>query len=110
MSFCQYWPQVVDRTGEGCVNARTPQQNEPVTGAPGPLDVPETQADESNVTDRTIVLAERYVDEAVRAHCLRVAAWAGELATALGISEAERKLIEQSALFHHVPQLWMNRR
>jgi putative nucleotidyltransferase with HDIG domain len=56
------------------------------------------------VTNRAIVLAEGCTDESVRAHCLRVAAWASELAGALGLSEAERRLVEQTALFHHVPK------
>ena len=44
-------------------------------------------------------------DIAVRAHCLRVATWSSELAGALGLSESERKLVEQAAISHHVPEL-----
>jgi putative nucleotidyltransferase with HDIG domain len=42
---------------------------------------------------------------AVRAHCLRVAAWSSELAGAIGLSETERKLVEQAAIAHHIPEI-----
>ena len=44
-------------------------------------------------------------DIAVRAHCLRVATWSSELAGAIGLSESERKLVEQAAISHHVPEI-----
>lgn len=47
-------------------------------------------------------------DEAIRAHCLRVATWSGELASAAGLSESERSLVEQAAIAHHVPDLVLN--
>src|SRR5580698_4232876 len=43
--------------------------------------------------------------EPIRAHCLRVAAWAGELASTIGLSDSERSLVEQAALAHHVPEV-----
>src|SRR5580704_14673674 len=44
-------------------------------------------------------------DIAVRAHCLRVATWSSELAGAIGLSESERKLVEQAAISHHLPEI-----
>ncbi len=44
-------------------------------------------------------------DIAVRAHCLRVATWSSELAGAIGLSESDRKLVEQAAISHHMPEL-----
>jgi putative nucleotidyltransferase with HDIG domain len=44
-------------------------------------------------------------DLGVQAHCQRVAAWSSELAGALGLSPAERNLVEQAALFHHFSQI-----
>jgi len=41
----------------------------------------------------------------IQAHCQRVAAWSSELAVALGLSLAERNLVEQAALYHHSSQL-----
>jgi len=84
-----------------------PHDNQPIPPVTPPED-PGALDDKIFVTDAAIVPADRYTDEAVRAHCLRVAAWASELAGALGISEQERKLIERSALFHHVPQFLMD--
>lgn len=49
-----------------------------------------------------------HYDEAVRAHCLRVATWSGELASAIGLSEAERNLVEQAAIAHHFPEILMD--
>lgn len=89
------------------MSAWVPHDNQPLPPVPSPED-PGAAVDKINVTNSAVVLADRYGDEAVRAHCLRVAAWASELAGALGISEKERKLIERSALFHHVPQFLMN--
>ena len=50
-------------------------------------------------------LQEERGDIAVRAHCLRVATWSSELAGAIGLSELERKLVEQAAISHHVPEI-----
>ena len=47
-------------------------------------------------------------DIAVRAHCLRVATWSSELAGAIGLSESERKLVEQAAISHHFPEILMD--
>src|ERR1700684_1207190 len=44
-------------------------------------------------------------DLGVQAHCQRVAAWSSELAGALGLSPAERSLVEQAALCHHCSQI-----
>ena len=44
-------------------------------------------------------------DEAIRAHCLRVATWSSELANAIGLSESDRNLVEQAAIAHHIPQI-----
>ena len=41
----------------------------------------------------------------MRAHCLRVATWSSELAGAIGLSEPERKLVEQAAISHHFPEI-----
>jgi putative nucleotidyltransferase with HDIG domain len=66
----------------------------------------ESLVDEIPMTNRTAELTEiRGGDIAIRAHCLRVATWSGELASAIGLSESERKLVEQAAIAHHVPQL-----
>jgi HD superfamily phosphohydrolase YqeK len=54
-------------------------------------------ADEILVEDRT--------DIAVHAHCLRVATWSSELGSAIGLSESERKLVEQAAISHHLPEI-----
>jgi putative nucleotidyltransferase with HDIG domain len=51
------------------------------------------------------VLPEDGGDIAVRAHCLRVATWSSELAGAIGLSESERKLVEQAAISHHIPEI-----
>ena len=50
------------------------------------------------------LMAERG-NEAIRAHCLRVAAWSSELASAIGLPEPDRTLVEQAALAHHVPEV-----
>lgn len=39
----------------------------------------------------------------VAAHCKRVAAWADELASTMGLSSDERRLLQQAALCHHFP-------
>jgi putative nucleotidyltransferase with HDIG domain len=36
---------------------------------------------------------------------LRVATWSSELAGAIGLSESERKLVEQAAISHHIPEI-----
>ena len=40
-----------------------------------------------------------------QAHCRRVAAWCCEVAHALGLSQAERDVVEQAALNHHFPPI-----
>jgi putative nucleotidyltransferase with HDIG domain len=53
-------------------------------------------------------LLEDHADIAVSAHCLRVATWSSELAGALGLSESERKLVEQAAISHHLPEILLD--
>jgi putative nucleotidyltransferase with HDIG domain len=50
-------------------------------------------------------LQEDRADIGVQAHCLRVATWSSELAGAIGLSESERKLVEQAAISHHIPAI-----
>src|SRR5579864_6048909 len=47
-------------------------------------------------------------EEGTSSHCRRVAAWSSELASALGLPESERKLVEQAALSHHLPEVLLN--
>src|SRR3984885_5978964 len=64
-----------------------------------------TLVDEIHMTNRAAELMEIRGNEAIRAHCLRVAAWSSELASAIGLSESDRNLVEQAALAHHVPEV-----
>src|SRR3984885_14443940 len=64
-----------------------------------------TLVDEIHMTNRATELIEIRGNEAIRAHCLRVAAWSSELASAIGLSESDRNLVEQAALAHHVPEV-----
>jgi putative nucleotidyltransferase with HDIG domain len=64
-----------------------------------------TPADETPRMTRAVESIEVPNLEAIRAHCLRVAAWAGELASAIGLSDADRNLVEQAALAHHLPEV-----
>jgi putative nucleotidyltransferase with HDIG domain len=57
------------------------------------------------MTIRSAELTGERGDIAMRAHCLRVAAWSSELAGAVGLSESDRKLVEQAAIAHHVPEI-----
>jgi putative nucleotidyltransferase with HDIG domain len=47
-------------------------------------------------------------DLGIQAHCQRVAAWSRELASVLGLSTSEERLLEQAALCHHISQLTVN--
>jgi putative nucleotidyltransferase with HDIG domain len=67
----------------------------------------ESSADEMLVS-RSISGMEDRADIAVRAHCLRVATWSSELAGAIGLSESERKLVEQAAISHHLPEVLLD--
>jgi putative nucleotidyltransferase with HDIG domain len=67
----------------------------------------ETLVDEIPMTSRAELIEARG-DEAIRAHCLRVATWSSELAGAIGLSEFDRNLVEQAALAHHVPQILLD--
>lgn len=57
------------------------------------------------MTSRVTELVEARGDEAIRAHCLRVATWSSELANAIGLSDSERSLVEQAAIAHHLPEV-----
>jgi putative nucleotidyltransferase with HDIG domain len=65
-------------------------------------------ADEFPMSTRAAELIEARGDEAIRAHCLRVATWASELASAIGLSELDRNLVEQAAIAHHIPGILLN--
>lgn len=60
--------------------------------------------------DRSRGLSREGSDLGINAHCQRVAAWCGELAGALGLSQPERRLVEQAALCHHFSHLVVNDR
>jgi len=64
-----------------------------------------TLVDKTSMTTRALELSQVRCDEAIRAHCLRVAAWSSELAGAIGLSDSERDLVEQAAVVHHVPDI-----
>jgi putative nucleotidyltransferase with HDIG domain len=70
-----------------------------------PSNAPHALADEISVNHCVSGLQEDRADIAVRAHCLRVATWSSELAGAVGLSESERKLVEQAAISHHIPEI-----
>jgi putative nucleotidyltransferase with HDIG domain len=81
-------------------------QNRKKLGGDGSPQPPllESSADEIPV-NRSFSGLEDRTDIAVRAHCLRVATWSSELAGAIGLSESERKLVEQAAISHHLPEI-----
>src|SRR5579862_3014020 len=64
-----------------------------------------TLVDEIHMSVGAAELIEARSGEAIRAHCLRVATWASELASAIGLADEDRSLVEQAALAHHVPQV-----
>jgi putative nucleotidyltransferase with HDIG domain len=80
-------------------------------GRPSPT-ISETLVDEIPMTSRSAELESKRAcgDEAIRAHCLRVATWSSELAGAIGLSESERNLVEQAAIAHHIPELLLDDR
>ena len=82
-------------------------QNRKKTEGSGPPLPPlsESPVDETLMNWPLSSLQEERGDIAVRAHCLRVATWSSELAGAIGLSELERKLVEQAAISHHVPEI-----
>jgi putative nucleotidyltransferase with HDIG domain len=57
------------------------------------------------MTNRAAELKESRGNDAIHAHCLRVAAWSSELASAIGLSESDRNLVAQAAIAHHVPEV-----
>jgi putative nucleotidyltransferase with HDIG domain len=57
---------------------------------------------------RRVVLPNSGWDAGTESHCQRVAAWSGELCNALGLSESDRKLVEQAAISHHIPEVLLN--
>lgn len=75
------------------------------SGGPSGSTLSGTLVDEIPMTKDAAELADTRGDEAIRAHCLRVAAWSSELASAIGLSEPDRHLVEQVALAHHVPEV-----
>ncbi len=81
------------------------QDGKKTDGSPSP-ELSGTLADEIPMTTRAAELARG--DEAIRAHCLRVATWASELASAIGLSESDRNLVEQAAIAHHVPGILLD--
>jgi putative nucleotidyltransferase with HDIG domain len=72
------------------------------------LELSGTPADETPMTTLATELIEARGDEAIRAHCLRVATWSSELASALGLSESHRSLVEQVAIAHHIPGILLD--
>jgi putative nucleotidyltransferase with HDIG domain len=78
-------------------------------GPPKPT-LSRTLVDENPMTNATAELREGRADEAIRAHCLRVAAWSGELASVVGLSESDRNLVERAAIAHHVPEVVVDER
>ena len=69
------------------------------------FEVAHSRVDKTNVEDSQLVPSGEGTEIGVRAHCRRVATWAGELGRALGLSDADRALVARSALCHHVPEL-----
>ena len=74
-------------------------------GGPPRSTLSETLVDEIAMTTYASEIGESRCDEAIRAHCLRVATWSSELAGAIGLSESDRNLVEQAAIAHHVPEI-----
>jgi putative nucleotidyltransferase with HDIG domain len=64
-----------------------------------------TPVDEIPMTNHAAELTDTRGAVAIRAHCLRVATWSSELASAIGLPECDRKLVEQAAIAHHVPEI-----
>jgi putative nucleotidyltransferase with HDIG domain len=75
------------------------------SGGPPGSTLSESPVDEISMTGRATELSEIRGDEAIRAHCLRVATWSSELAGAIGLSESDRELVEKAAIAHHVPEV-----
>jgi putative nucleotidyltransferase with HDIG domain len=80
----------------------------PGGGGPPLPPLTESSADKIPVTQSVRGLKEEHGEIAVRAHCLRVATWSSELAGAIGLTESERKLVEQAAISHHMPEIVVN--
>jgi len=78
-----------------------------IDGSPSP-EISGTSADEIRMITRATQLIEARGDEAIRAHCLRVATWSSELASAIGLSESDRNLVERAAIAHHVPGILLD--
>jgi putative nucleotidyltransferase with HDIG domain len=57
---------------------------------------------------RSSGLGENRANSGVHAHCLRVATWSSELAGAVGLTESETKLVEQAAIYHHIPAILLD--
>jgi putative nucleotidyltransferase with HDIG domain len=72
---------------------------------PSSATLSETLVDEVSMTKDAGGRTEVRGSEAIRAHCLRVAAWSSELASAIGLPESDRDLVERAALVHHIPEV-----
>lgn len=81
------------------------QEGKAIKGGREISSVSTTLVDEIPMSVGAADLIEARSAEAIRAHCLRVATWSSELATAIGLSDEDRSLVEQAALAHHVPQV-----
>src|SRR5258708_15304720 len=60
------------------------------------------------MTSQYTVPADTGSDAGTSSHCRRVAAWSAELGSALGLSELDRKLVEQAAFSHHLPDVLLD--
>ena len=81
------------------------EEEETEGDGPASASLSESLVDESSMTTGAPEPMEGRGDEAIRAHCLRVATWSSELASAIGLSESDRNLVEQAAIVHHIPQI-----
>jgi putative nucleotidyltransferase with HDIG domain len=81
------------------------EENKTERDGPSTAALSGTLVDETPMTNTSAELMEVRGEEAIRAHCLRVAAWSSELASAIGLPESDRNLVEQAALVHHLPEV-----
>ena len=81
------------------------EEEETEGDGPASSSLSKSPVDESSMTPGGVEPIEGRGDEAIRAHCLRVATWSSELASAIGLSESDRNLVEQAAIVHHIPQI-----
>src|SRR5580658_8295789 len=81
------------------------EEEETEGDGPASASLSESLVDESSMTTGAPEPMEGRGDEAIRAHCLRVATWSSELANAIGLTESDRNLVEKAAIAHHIPQI-----